>query len=103
MAARSALWTCGGMVALAAALAGCGKSPPKPSEQTPMTAAEPLAGSTGATADLSPSDPPGEWRRQARDYANTRFSPLGQINTSNIARLKIAWTFSDGIPYGHEA
>ena len=38
----------------------------------------------------------------ARDYANTRFSPLNQINRSNVARLKVAWTFSDGTLYGHE-
>ena len=54
-------------------------------------------------ADFAPNDPPGEWRRQARDYANTRYSPLDQVNTGNVARLKVAWSFSDGIPYGHEA
>ncbi|MDE2488573.1 MAG: PQQ-dependent dehydrogenase, methanol/ethanol family, partial [Alphaproteobacteria bacterium] len=68
-----------------------------------MASASPLPGSTGATADLSPNDPPGDWRRQARDYANTRYSPLNQINASNVARLKVAWSFSDGIAYGHEA
>src|SRR5881628_2107012 len=57
---------------------------------------------TGATADFSPNDPNGEWHMPARDYANTRFSPLNQINRSNVARLKVAWTFADGTLYGHE-
>ena len=86
----------------AAALVGCsgGDAPPK----APQTAnVAPLPGATGATADLSPNDPPGEWRRQARDYANTRFSPLDQVNAGNVARLKMAWSFADGIPYGHES
>ena len=57
---------------------------------------------TGATANLAPGDAAGQWTRQARDYANTRFSPLTKINKANIARLRIAWTFSDGQIYGHE-
>lgn len=57
---------------------------------------------SGATADFSPNNPPGEWQMPARDYANTRFSPLNQINRSNVARLKVAWTFADGTLYGHE-
>jgi len=70
--------------------------------QGSRSAAAQPASLTGATADFAPNDPPGEWRSQARDYANTRFSPLGQVNRSNVARLKVAWTFSDGTMYGHE-
>ena len=51
---------------------------------------------------MAPSDPAGQWTRQARDYANTRYSPLTQINKKNVGRLRIAWTFSDGQMYGHE-
>ncbi|MEO8126064.1 MAG: PQQ-dependent dehydrogenase, methanol/ethanol family [Bryobacteraceae bacterium] len=58
---------------------------------------------TGATFDHSPGDPAGEWRSQARDYANTRYSTLDQINVSNAKTLRIAWTFSDGTQGGHEA
>ena len=57
---------------------------------------------TGATANLAPGDAPGQWTRQARDYANTRYSPLTQINKKNVAKLRIAWSFSDGQMYGHE-
>ncbi|WP_114226959.1 MULTISPECIES: PQQ-dependent dehydrogenase, methanol/ethanol family [Sphingomonas] len=52
--------------------------------------------------DAAPGGPAGEWTSQARDYANSRFSPLNQIDRSNVARLKAAWTFSDGALYGHE-
>jgi PQQ-dependent dehydrogenase (methanol/ethanol family) len=63
---------------------------------------EHLAGWTGATANLAPNTPAGEWRSEGRDDANTRYSPLTQINPGNVAQLKIAWTFSDGAQYGHE-
>jgi len=70
-------------------------------QQEPARAAMPSS-ITGATADFSPNDAAGEWRSPARDYANTRFSPLEQVNRGNVARLKMAWTFSDGALYGHE-
>ena len=57
----------------------------------------------GTSANFAPNDPPGEWRRAARDYAGTRYSELAQIDRSNAARLRIAWTFSDGTINGHEA
>jgi alcohol dehydrogenase (cytochrome c) len=57
---------------------------------------------TGASANMAPGDAPGQWTRQARDYANTRYSPLTQIGQHNVAHLRIAWTFSDGQMYGHE-
>jgi alcohol dehydrogenase (cytochrome c) len=58
---------------------------------------------TQATADFAPDDPPGEWHRASRDYANTRYSPLSQITTDNVDRLHVAWSFSDGEKGGHEA
>lgn len=57
---------------------------------------------TGATASLTPNDPPSEWHSQARDYANTRYSPLTDITPQNVGQLRVAWTFSDGTQYGHE-
>ena len=39
----------------------------------------------------------------AKDYANTRYSSLDQINTGNVANLKQAWSFSTGAVNGHEA
>ncbi|MFC5499714.1 PQQ-dependent dehydrogenase, methanol/ethanol family [Caenimonas terrae] len=56
-----------------------------------------------AAAGAAPAAPPGEWHSQAHDDANTRFSALADVNTSNVSRLKVAWTFSDGTQNGHEA
>src|SRR5512132_1129737 len=39
------------------------------------------------------SPAPGDWPRYGRDLAGTRFSPLTQISTGNVARLKTAWTY----------
>jgi hypothetical protein len=44
-----------------------------------------------------------QWPMVARDYANTRYSELDQINTSNASQLQLAWTFSVGADRGQEA
>src|SRR5258708_96845 len=38
--------------------------------------------------------PAGDWPLYSRDLASTRFSPLAQINTRNVAQLAPAWTYS---------
>ncbi len=43
-----------------------------------------------------------DWVMPAKDYANTRFSTLKQINTGNVGKLQVAWTFSTGVLRGHE-
>lgn len=35
---------------------------------------------------------PDDWPRYARDLPATRFSPLDQINASNVSQLEVAWT-----------
>jgi lanthanide-dependent methanol dehydrogenase len=44
-----------------------------------------------------------DWPMAARDYANTRFSPLDQITSANAGTLRLAFTFSTGVLRGHEA
>jgi PQQ-dependent dehydrogenase (methanol/ethanol family) len=39
----------------------------------------------------------------AKNYASTRYSGLDQINTGNVAGLKVAWTFDTGVNRGQEA
>jgi PQQ-dependent dehydrogenase (methanol/ethanol family) len=48
------------------------------------------------------SQNPKDWVMPAGDYANTRYSTLKQINTSNVGKLQVAWTFSTGVLRGHE-
>ena len=43
-----------------------------------------------------------DWVMPAGDYANTRYSKLKQINTGNVGKLQVAWTFSTGVLRGHE-
>jgi lanthanide-dependent methanol dehydrogenase len=43
-----------------------------------------------------------DWVMPAKDYANTRYSTLNQINSSNVGKLQVAWTFSSGVLRGHE-
>lgn len=81
------------------ALASC-----RQSEQSAHEAGRPAAATASirGTFNPAPGGQPGEWTSQARDYANSRYSPLNQINRANVGRLKVAWTFSDGALYGHE-
>jgi lanthanide-dependent methanol dehydrogenase len=44
----------------------------------------------------------GQWTMPAGDYGNLRYSPLSQINTSNVHSLHVVANMSDGIPHGHE-
>lgn len=80
---------------------GCAAQAAEPASQpAPAQSATSLS---GASFNFAPNDPAGEWHSQARDYANSRYSPLDQIRVSNAAKLRIAWTFSDGTLHGHEA
>lgn len=39
----------------------------------------------------------GNWLLHGRDYTNQRFSPLDQINTSNVAKLVPKWIYQTGV------
>lgn len=55
-----------------------------------------------APPEASPPDD-GQWTMPAKDYANTRYSGLDQINAQNVKALKVAFTFSTGVNRGQEA
>ena len=40
----------------------------------------------------------GEWRNWGRTLGGDRFSPLSQINTGNVGKLKLAWQFKSDVP-----
>jgi PQQ-dependent dehydrogenase (methanol/ethanol family) len=44
-----------------------------------------------------------QWVMPSKDYAQTRFSKLNQINAGNAGKLQVAWTFSVGSNHGQEA
>jgi len=45
----------------------------------------------------------GDWPMAARDFASTRYSPLGEVTPSNVHQLQLAFSFSTSIDKGHEA
>ena len=51
---------------------------------------------SAAPAAFSPSD--GDWVAYGRDAAGSRYSPLTQIDRTNVSRLTVAWTYRTGEP-----
>ncbi|HEY7878265.1 MAG TPA: PQQ-binding-like beta-propeller repeat protein [Gemmatimonadaceae bacterium] len=45
-----------------------------------------------------------DWLTNGRDYTNSRYSPLSQINTNNVRTLRLAWAHQVGTPvFGQES
>lgn len=40
----------------------------------------------------------GDWRQWGRTLSGERFTPLSQIHTGNVGKLKLAWTFRSDVP-----
>jgi len=61
-----------------------------------------LPATRGTAQKTAGRSPDADWPMFNRDLAGTRFSPLTQINTTNVANLKQAWTYKlrphDGKP-----
>jgi glucose dehydrogenase len=56
--------------------------------------------STSAQRASDPED--GQWVMPGKNFENTRFSGLDQINTENAKNLTAKWQFSTGVLRGHE-
>ena len=84
---------------LLAALAGCGRDHADAAVRVAPPAQD---GANRPDIRLISPLPAGDWRLPAGDLANTRYSPLTQITTQNVANLKIVSTLTTGIPHGHE-
>src|SRR5690348_14565596 len=46
-----------------------------------------------ALAQTPKSNPGADWPMYNRDLGGTRYSPLTQITTDNVANLKMAWSY----------
>ena len=44
------------------------------------------------------SPAPTEWPAYGRDAGGSRFSPVAQVDRSNVSRLAVAWTYNTGEP-----
>jgi lanthanide-dependent methanol dehydrogenase len=86
------------------ALLACADAPQDPPTAGATTTSNSLGASAPPLDTAAPGGAPnGEWPMAAGDYANTRFSALGQITAENVARLQVSWTFSTGVLRGQEA
>lgn len=84
-----------GVIVALALVAGC-----RSGNTAPTKLIEPSHATGGSiTSASSVGD---EWTIAPGDYASTRFSTLGDINTSNVGQLREAWSFSTGTLGGHE-
>ena len=66
-------------------LAGCGRTDPAPESAASAASAAPAAAPAG------PGVAPADWPTYNRTLAGDRFSPLAEIDRSNVANLKGVW------------
>lgn len=113
---KSIVRTYGWMLVLLATLAGCSGDADDQADsegQRIELDAEQFSGNESAASSQGVSDDElvnagtedsgAEWLTHGRDYAETRFSPLDQINAGNVAELGAAWTFDTDTVRGLEA
>jgi PQQ-dependent dehydrogenase (methanol/ethanol family) len=79
----------------------CGRG--TPAKQAPGAVKVVGVGKAVLPAFTTAANEDGQWLQAQKDYANTRFSGLRDINLSNIDQLKAVTTFSTGFVAGHEA
>jgi len=84
----------------------CGKAEPPaaggPAKQTPPAAAEPRLNVDGARIAAADGEP-GNWLSHGRTYDEQRYSPLDQINDTNVSGLGLAWHYDFDTNRGLEA
>ena len=55
-----------------------------------------MFGMSGSACAAPAADNPADWPEYDRDYRGWRFSPLEQVNKSNVKKLKVAWIHQPG-------
>src|SRR5438445_7942636 len=68
-----------------------------------IAAAGPIENYSPVTAQRLTNPEPGNWMLYRRTYDGQGYSPLDQIDTTNVTSLAPVWTFSTGVIEGHEA
>lgn len=86
---KSPPWRIG--LLMAVALTGGGLAHAAPPTYTPVTDARLI------------NPEPSNWLQYRGNYGGWGYSPLEQINTSNVRRLQLAWSFSTGQVEGHQS
>ena len=81
--------------------AGCGRRESHAAEEARI-AARGAKGVDGARI-IHADDEPGNWMTYGRTYSEQRFSPLKQINDTNVGGLGLAWFYDLDTRRGQEA
>ena len=89
-------------------ISGCAPDSGAPAE--PVSPDTPSVDDTSLTttavddaALIAAGESPEAWLTHGRDYSETRFSPLDQINADNVNRLGVEWHYDTGSLRGLEA
>ena len=70
---------------------------------TPATSLTPPGTNVDGNAIIGADSRPGDWLSHGRTYSEQRFSPLTQINRSNVKNLGVAWQYRTYSVRGLEA
>src|SRR5215471_19237613 len=77
--------------------------PPLPKPEIPPPVPSILQSYKPVTADRLKQPEESDWLMYRRTYDGWGYSPLAQITTENVARLKPVWTLATGQIEGHQA
>jgi alcohol dehydrogenase (cytochrome c) len=91
------------LVLLAGAALAQRALPPLPTPDTPAPLPPILQNYRAVTADRLKQPDDSDWLMYRRTYDSWGYSPLSQITTENVARLKPVWTLQTGQIEGHQA
>jgi PQQ-dependent dehydrogenase (methanol/ethanol family) len=83
-------------------LAACEKTDPAPASPEVPESSGPRLAVDGARIRAA-DDEPGNWLSHGRSYDEQRYSPLKQINDSNVAGLGLEWFYEFDVHRGQEA
>jgi len=86
------------VICMTAIVAACGQKPPG---EPPDSEAPPPA-NVDTLRIVAADDEPGNWMTYGRTYDEQRFSPLDQIDDSNVADLGLQWYFDLDTDRGQE-
>ncbi|MGB2712676.1 MAG: PQQ-binding-like beta-propeller repeat protein [Vicinamibacterales bacterium] len=81
------------LLSLAVLVSACTRSTNLPAASTPSSRPP---GSASGPSEWTSSGAGRDWRTYLGDKGSTHYSTLDQINTGNVTRLQVAWTFETG-------
>ena len=87
------------------ALSGCGQSDSPAATETVAETAPPASGFAAVNEQrlVNADAEPGQWMSTGRTYGEQHYSPLTQIDRSNVGTLGLSWYADFNIPRGQES